>query len=155
MSKYQPSLAITRMSPSSVDAAFAVLVSAPATTVDQTDLWAGFSGHGASMPIQSTEQMLAAVRAIHGGFDPAPSLTAIRVPVLYVLGTNDRTVPTALCVEILQSLHMPNVTVRLVPTGHGMLVNATGLDADDARSPGLAPQLVPTLRDWLGKVLSA
>ena len=137
------------------DAAFAVLVSAPATTVDQTDLWAGFSGHGASMPTQSTDQMLASVRAVHSGFDPAPSLIRITVPVLYVLGTNDRTVPTALCVEILQSLNKPNFTVRQVPTGHGMLVNATGLDADDARSPGLAPQLVPTLRDWLGRVLSA
>ena len=135
-------------------AAFAVLVSAPATTVDQTDLWAGFSGHGAALPTGSMDQMLAAVRAVHSGFDPAPSLARITVPVLYVLGTNDRTVPTAVCVEILQSLNKPNFSVQQVPTGHGLLVNPTGLDADDARSPGLAPQLVPTLRAWLGKVLA-
>lgn len=136
------------------DAAFAVLVSAPATTVDQTDTWAAFSGNGAQMPSQSTDQMLAVVREVHSGFDPVPSLQKISAPLLYVLGTNDRTVPTAVCLEILDALHRPNVTVQQVPTGHGMLVNPSGLDADDARSPGLTPQLVPTLRAWLAKVLT-
>jgi dienelactone hydrolase len=131
------------------DAAFAVLVSAPATTVDQADLWAGFSDHGATMPGESTDQMLAAVRANHTGYDPAPALRAITAPVLWVLGTNDRTVPTAVSIEILDSLHKANFTVQQVTTGHGLLVNPTGLNVDDARSPGLAPQLVPTLRDWL------
>jgi dienelactone hydrolase len=135
-------------------ARFAVLVSAPATTVDQADLWAGFSGNGAAMPAESTEQMLAAVRATHSGFDPSPALSAITAPVLWVLGTNDRTVPTAVSIEIIDSLHKPNFTVQQVATGHGLLVNPTGLNADDARSAGLAPQLVPTLRGWLGKVLA-
>ena len=54
------------------DGAFAVLASAPATTVDQTDLWAGFSGGGARMPTESTDQMLAAVRDNHSGYDPTP-----------------------------------------------------------------------------------
>ena len=136
------------------DAAFAVLVSAPATTVGQTDLWAGFSDHGAVMPTQSTDQMLAAVRATHSGYDPGPALRAIAAPVLWVLGTHDRTVPTTVCVEVLDSLHKPNFTLEQVPTGHGLLVNPTGLDPDDGTSPGLAPQLVPTLRAWLGKVLA-
>ena len=130
-------------------AAFAVLVSAPATTVDQTDLWATFSGGGASMPIQSNDQMLAAVRATHSGYDPEPALRALSAPALWLLGTNDRTVPTAVCVEIISALHKPNFTVHMLPTGHGLLVNPTGLNADDKRSPGLAPDLVATTRDWI------
>ncbi len=132
--------------------AFAVLVSAPATTVDQTDLWSSYSGGGASKPTQSDAEMLAAVRATHSGYDPAPVLQATSVPTLWILGEYDRTVPTAVCVEILSAMHKPNFKVQLVPTGHGMLVNATGLLADDDTSVGLAPQLVPAIRTWLAPI---
>ena len=67
----------------------------------------------------------------------------------------DRTVPTAVCVEILSSLHKSSFTVHMLPTGHGLLVNPTGLLADDDRSPGLAPDLVPTLKAWIVQVISA
>jgi dienelactone hydrolase len=130
-------------------AAFAVLVSAPATTVDQTDLWSSFSGGGGSMPAQSVAEMQAAVRANHGGYDPTAALQALSVPALWLLGSNDRTVPTANCVEILNGMRKPNFTIKLLPTGHGLLVNPTGLNADDNHSPGLAPDLVPDLRDWM------
>jgi len=66
-------------------AAFAVLASAPATTVDQTDAWASFSGGGASMPMESNDQMLAEVRGTHSGYDPAPALRALDVPALWLL----------------------------------------------------------------------
>ena len=130
-------------------AAFAVLASAPATTVDQTDLWASFSNGGEAMPSESADQMLAAVRATHSGYDPMPALRAMTAPALWLLGANDRTVPTAVCVEILDAMHKPNFTVQQLPTGHGLLVNPTGLSADDARSAGLAPQLVPAIKSWL------
>jgi uncharacterized protein len=130
-------------------AAFAVLASAPATTVDQTDLWAGFSDGGATMPAESNQDMLAAVRATHSGYDPAPALQALTTPTLWLLGANDRTVPTAVCVQILAGLHKSNFTVQLLPTGHGLLVNPTGLLADDDRSAGLAPDLIPTIQKWL------
>jgi dienelactone hydrolase len=129
-------------------AAFAVLVSAPATTVDQTDLWAGYTNGGESMPSVALDEMLAAVRADHSGYDPKAALEALAVPTLWFLGNNDRTVPTAICVEILTALHKPNITVHLLPTGHGLLVNPTGLLADDQRSPGLAPDLVPAIETW-------
>jgi dienelactone hydrolase len=136
-------------------AAFAVLASAPATTVGQTDLWAGFSGGGETMPSEPLAKMLAAVRSTHSGYDPGPALRAMTVPALWLLGTNDRTVPTAVCIEILDSLQKSNFTIQTLPTGHALLVNATGLIADDARSPGLAPQLVPGIRAWLARVSSA
>lgn len=130
-------------------AAFAILVSAPATTVDQTDLWAGFSGGGSFMPSQSNDAMLAAVRSTHSGYDPLPALRGLVVPALWLLGTNDRTVPTAVCVELLSGLHNANFSVQMLPTGHGLLVNPTGLLADDDTSPGLAPELVPRIASWL------
>jgi len=58
-------------------------------------------------------------------------------------------VPTLICAEILAGLHEPNVTVEMLPTGHGLLVNPTDLIAADQRSPGLAPALAPTITDWL------
>jgi uncharacterized protein len=135
--------------------AFAVLVSAPATTVDQTDLWASFTGGGTNPPIESNEQMLAEVRKASGGYDPMAALRAMTVPAIWVLGINDRTVPTAVCVEVLSAMHKANFTVHLVRTGHGLLVNPTGLLADDDRSPGLAPDLVPTLKQWLADEVKA
>jgi dienelactone hydrolase len=130
-------------------ASFAILVSAPATTVGQTNVWKDFSGGGSYAPTASVAEMDAAVRADHSGYDPAPALAALQVPTLWLLGNNDRTVPTLICVEILAALHKPNFTVQMLPTGHGLLVNPTGLAADDERSPGLAPALVPTITDWL------
>jgi uncharacterized protein len=130
-------------------AAFAILVSAPATTVGQTTLWMDFSGGGTSAPTASEVEMEAAVRADHSGYDPAPALTALQVPTLWLLGSNDRTVPTRIGAEILAGMGKPNFTVRMLPTGHGLLVNPTGLSADDQQSAGLAPELVPAIADWL------
>jgi hypothetical protein len=42
-----------------------------------------------------------------------------------------------------------NFTVQMLPTGHGLLVNRTGLLADDDTSHGLAPELVPKIASWL------
>ena len=130
-------------------ASFAVLVSAPATTVGQTNLWSDYTGGGSHAPTASQAEMEAAVRADHSGYDPAPALAALRVPTLWLLGSNDRTVPTHVCAEILAGMNKSNFMVRMLPTGHGLLVNSTGLDADDARSPGLAPDLVPAIAEWL------
>ena len=135
--------------------AFAILVSAPATTVGQTDLWAGFSGNGETQPTEPADQMLAEVRATHSGYDPLPALRALNAPTLWLLGSNDRTVPTVVCLEILDSLHKPNFTVQMLPAGHGLLVNPTGLNADDSQSPGLAPELAPTIKAWSARVLAS
>lgn len=128
-----------------------MLVSAPATTVDQTDLWAGFTNGGESAPVASPSEMLDAVRANHSGYVPGPALQALSVPTLWLLGTNDRTVPTAICVELLTAMHKPNFTIDLLPAGHGMLANPTGLAADDRRSPGLAPGLLLALSAFISR----
>lgn len=134
-------LAIQQRAPAS----FAVLVSAPATTVDQTDLWASYTNGGESMPSVPLGEMLDSVRAEHSGYDPGAALEALAIPTLWLLGSNDRTVPTAVCVEILTAMHKPNFTIELLPAGHAILANPTGMAADDARSPGLAPGLLHAL----------
>jgi dienelactone hydrolase len=133
-------------------ASFAILVSAPATTVGQTNLWKDYSNGGSYAPTASVAEMEAAVRADHSGYDPGPALMALHVPTLWLLGTNDRTVPTHVCAGILAGMNKPNFTVRMLPTGHGLLVNPTGLAIDDERSPGLAPELVPDITEWLRQV---
>src|SRR5260370_37335133 len=135
--------------------AFAVLVSAPATTVDQTDLWAAYTNGGESAPSVSLSEMLASVGANHSGYDPLPALQALAIPTLWLLGSNDRTVPTAVCVEILTAMNKPNFAIDLLPAGHGMLANPTGLAVDDARSPGLAPGLIAALSAFMSRPAGA
>jgi uncharacterized protein len=130
-------------------AAFAVLVSAPAVTVGQQGVWRGFSGNGATLPKESPEEMNAAVRSdLTAGYDPGPALAALKVPALWVLGRNDRTVPTTVSVENLTALKKANISIQLATSGHGLLLNETGLTADDAKAPGLAPEVIPAIRDW-------
>src|SRR5260370_3829961 len=132
-------LAITRRA----GASFAVLVSAPATTVGQTNLWSDYSGGGSHAPTASQAEMEAAVRADHSGYDPAPALVALRVPTLWLLGRNDRTVPTHVCAEILAGMNKSNFTVPTLPTGHRLLGNSTGLHPASAPSPRLPPHHLP------------
>jgi hypothetical protein len=51
-------------------------------------------------------------------------------------------------VEILDAMHKSNFTIQMLPAGHGLLLNPTGLNVDDARSPGLAPELVAAMTNW-------
>ncbi len=101
------------------------------------------------MPAVPLAEMLDSVRAEHSGYDPGAVLQALVVPTLWLLGSNDRTVPTAVCVEILTAMRKPNFTIDLLPAGHGMLANPTGMAADAARSPGLAPGLLPALSAFI------
>ena len=130
-------------------ATFAVLVSAPATTVGQTTLWKDFSNGGQTAPTQTAGEMEAAVRANHAGYDPAPALRAMNVPALWLLGIFDRTVPTNLCSEILARLQKPYFTVQMIPTGHGLLITTTGMLADDDKSTGLAPAVLSSITTFL------
>ncbi|OLC65677.1 MAG: hypothetical protein AUG06_08025 [Actinobacteria bacterium 13_1_20CM_2_65_11] len=66
----------------------------------------------------------------HSGYDPSPALAALQVPTLWLLGSNDRTVPTHVCAEILDGMKEPNFTVRMLPTGHGLLL-AVRFPADE------------------------
>jgi dienelactone hydrolase len=131
-------------------AAFAVLVSGPAVTVGQQELYAGFSGGSGHVPEFSDANQYAQVRAERSGYDPGPVLTATTQQVLWLNGAADRQVPTVVNTEILLGLHRPNFEVHVLPeVDHGLFVNPSGLVADEARATGLATGLFDDIGGWL------
>ena len=134
--------------------AFAILLSAPAVTVGQQGIWNDFSSGGATVPKETEDAMLAAVRKDRSGYDPAPALAKLRAPSLWVLGRHDRNVPTALSIENLRALNNAAVTIIDAGSGHSLLQSQTGLLVDDDRAPGFAPEVIPGISTWVRKVVS-
>jgi len=132
-------------------AAFAVLLSAPAVTVDQQDAWAGFSASSTVRPSESESEMEAQVRAVpNTGYDPRPILAQVTQPILWVNGAVDRQVPTAINTEILRSYHRPNWDIEVLPlVDHGLFENPSGLEPDEAKATRLAPGIWDMIAGWL------
>jgi pimeloyl-ACP methyl ester carboxylesterase len=131
---------------------WAVLNSGPTTTVGETDLWASLAGQSETPPSGTRASMLAQVRSAGpSGFDPLPSLRQLQIPVLWLYGSDDRNVPTELCLERLQPLESNHdFSTVVLPTTHTPLVLPTGLLASLPRSPGFDPRFFPSLGAWLG-----
>jgi len=109
---------------------WAVLNSGPTTTVGETDYWGQLAGQSESPPSGTRAAMLAQVRqAGPSGFDPVPSLRALSIPVLWLYGSDDRNVPTELCLERLDTLKAAghDFSWVVLPTAHTPLVLPTGL----------------------------
>jgi pimeloyl-ACP methyl ester carboxylesterase len=130
---------------------WAVAVVGPTVTVGETDLWAQLAGESQSPPSGTRAAMLAEVRAAGpSGFDPAPSLRALSIPVLWTFGSDDRNVPTELCVEQLQALKPGHdFSWVVLPTTHTPIELPTGLLASLPQSPGFDPGFFPAIGDWL------
>ena len=146
------SLAIARHQ---APAAFAVLVSCPAVSVDQQGVWADFSAGSTTLPSASPEAMDAAVRATESsGYVPATVLATIRQPMLWVNGAVDRQVPTTVNAEILRSLHHSNWDIEILPSvDHGLFENSSGLEPDDAKATKLASGLGDLIATWLARTV--
>ena len=133
-------------------AAFAVLVSAPAVTVGQQELYAGFSGGSTTTPDLAEQDEYARVHAEHSGYDPAPVLAAATRPVLWLNGTADHQVPTVVNTEILLGLHWPNFDIRVLPgVDHGLFENPSGLAPDEARATRLGRAVFGDIGAWLAE----
>jgi dienelactone hydrolase len=132
-------------------AAFALIASGPAVSVDQQALWASFSNDSTTLPTVSPSDADAQVRAVHGsGYDPRPVLAAIRQPFLWFNGAIDRQVPTTVNAEILRSLHHANWDIDVLPgVDHGLFQNLDGLEPDQPRATNLAAGLCDLLASWL------
>jgi len=131
-------------------AAFAVLVSAPAVTVGQQELYAGFSGGSTRAPDLSALDQDVRVRAEHSGYDPAPVLATMTRSMLWLNGAADHQVPTDVNTEILLGLHRPNFDVRvLAGVDHGLFESPSGLTPDDARATRLSRSLFDDVGAWL------
>jgi pimeloyl-ACP methyl ester carboxylesterase len=130
-----------------------ILNSGPTTTVGETDYWAGLAGQSLRAPTESRAAMLRQVRSIgRSGFDPVPYLARLRIPMLWMFGSDDRTVPTELCLERLESLKpRHDFSSVSLPTTHTPLVLPTGLLSSLPRSPGFDRRFFPSLGDWLSR----
>ena len=137
-------------------AAFVVLVSCPAVTVDQQGVWASFSNGSTTLPSALPEAMDAEVRATtSSGYVPATVLATIRQPMLWANGAADRQVPTTVNAEILRSLHHPNWDIEILPgVDHGLFENSSGLEGDDAKATKLASGLRDLIATWLARTIS-
>ena len=125
--------------------------SGPTVTVGETDYWASLAGQSELQPSGTRAQMLAQVRKLGpSGYDPAPSLRALAIPALWMFGSDDRNVPTELCVERLEALKPGHdFTWVVLPTAHTPLVLPTGLLSSLPQSPGFEPGFFPALVAWL------
>jgi len=141
-------LAMTRFK---APAAFALIASGPAVSVDQQSLWASLTNDSTTLPTVSPSDADAQVRAVQGScYDPRPVLAAIKQPFLWFNGAVDRQVPTTINAEILRSLHHTNWDIDVLPgVDHGLFQNASGLEPDQPHATNLAPGLCELLAGWL------
>jgi pimeloyl-ACP methyl ester carboxylesterase len=130
---------------------WALLNSGPTTTVGETDDWAELAGQSVRPPSDTRAAMLAQVRqAGPSGFDPVPYLRRLAIPILWMYGSDDRNVPTELCLERLDPLKPAHDFSSVVlPTTHTPLVLPTGLLSSLPQSPGFDPRFFPAIAEWL------
>ena len=125
--------------------------SGPTVSVGEADYWASLAGPSLTPPSGTFAQMLAQVEA-HGpsGFDPGPYLESLAVPGLWMFGSDDRNIPTELCVKRLQQVKMGHdFGWHVLPTAHTPLELPTGLLSSLPRSPGFNRHFFPDIAAWL------
>jgi len=132
---------------------WAVPLVGPTVTVDETDAWGVLAGKGQYPPTASKAEMLAQARAARGGFDPAPSLRKLGIPVHWVFADDDRNVPTDLCVDALEQLKAGHdFTWDVVHATHTLFELPGGLNSGIPRSRGFATELYPSVGTFLRRI---
>jgi dienelactone hydrolase len=126
--------------------AFTALADAPTATTGEEAVWSKAAGENEPGPLtaqkkqQATRQLEAAGPS---GFDPAPYITRMHTPGLWLYGAADKSIPTDRCVAILERLKHQgkDFTIIVFPgAGHGLV----------DRVP-TAPQAPKTLVNWITK----
>jgi dienelactone hydrolase len=138
-------LALTR----APELSFAILASAPATTVEQTVSYADLSGGSQFVPNLSDAEQDQQTASVTGGYDPAPALRALHVPTLWVYGEKDRQVPVRLSIANIQQLQGKDLTIKvLAGCWHGLTITANGLEKEEATSSGFGAGLFTGITEW-------
>jgi len=132
-------------------AAFAVMMSCPAVTVDQQGVWSSFSEGSTVTPTEPPADMDTQVRQTTStGYIPSTLLAQIQQPMLWFNGAVDRQVPTTVNAEILRSLHHSNWDIEIAPgVDHGLFENPGGLEPDEPKATKLAIGLWDLIAVWL------
>jgi pimeloyl-ACP methyl ester carboxylesterase len=114
---------------------WALIESGPTVTQGESDTFAGLAGN---MPIAQAEKQAHALGP--SGYDPAPWIGRLTIPVLWLYGGQDRNQPAGTSMEILRGLSVGHdFTTAFFPNAaHGLI---------DRR--GFAPDLFAKSADWL------
>ena len=130
-------------------AAFALLASGPAVSVEQQGRWASLAESATTVPAL-TPDVETQLRAVQASYDPGPALASIRQPALWYNGSADRTVPTEFNAELLRGLHHANWEIEILPdVDHGLFENPSGLEKDEPSATRLASGLWDRIAAWL------
>ena len=128
---------------------FAILVSAPAVGVEETVYFKDLSGGSAYVPTISDAEQDAQTRAVTGGYDPAPALSALHVPTLWIYGEKDRQVPVRLSIEKLHQVTGKDLSIKVLPGGwHGLTETPSGLEQEELTSKRFAQGLFTDMAGW-------
>jgi pimeloyl-ACP methyl ester carboxylesterase len=126
--------------------AFTAMVDAPAVSYGEEQLYSKLTGEEGGMPSQlSPEEIDRRLdEAGPSGFDPAPYLTRLKSPGLWLFGERDLSQPTARSVAVLEHLKRTRArrfTMRVFPqAGHGLL-----------DLPPSDPRALPALVGWVNR----
>ncbi len=128
---------------------FAVLVSAPATPVEQTVYFKDLSGGSQYVPNITDAEQDAQSLQVTGGYDPAPALHALHVPTLWIYGEKDRQIPVRLSLANLHRLSGKDLTIYvLAGAWHGLTITPNGLEQDELTSKGFGVGLFTDIAGW-------
>src|SRR3984893_11959429 len=129
-------------------AAFALLASGPAVSVEQQGVWASLAASSTTVPAL-TPDLETQLRALQASYDPGPALAAMRQPALWYNGAADRTVPTEFNAELLRGFHHANWDIEILPgIDHGLFENPSGLESEEPSASRLATGLWDRIGTW-------
>ena len=112
-------------------AAFMVLVVGPTVSVGLENFYSDLAEQ-TSVPLEQVYPQLAGFRG-PAGFDPRPTLETLSTPGLWILGEQDRSIPTPQTVAVLAELRAAGHPYRWIVypgAGHNMTDAATGAPVD-------------------------
>ena len=127
----------------------------PTYTTDEDGVYGDLAGQGNSIPTMSDEAIEAEMRRSRGGFDPLPSIQALRIPALWLYGGRDRHVSTRISLERLEPVAREtgrDFAYTVFPrANHGLIETETqySLQPEVARSSRFAQGLWATIATWL------
>jgi dienelactone hydrolase len=131
---------------------FAALQSGPAMSVGRQLAYSAVTHEGAVDPTET--QIHDALDGVpDSGIDPKPLLAALRIPVLWQLGTADKRMYTPETLANLAAIGASGThdfTIHVYPGGaHSLRDTAHGTIAEERTAPGFVPGLFADLAAWL------
>ncbi|PWU22630.1 MAG: hypothetical protein C5B48_09875 [Candidatus Rokuibacteriota bacterium] len=154
----QAGLVIPLAASRSSDVGFATIQSGPVTSVARQQAYDTLTLAGARVPPPTGQEIRSALDQVpDGGFDPRPALAALRIPVLWQLGSVDKRAFTPETLARLATITASgdhDFTVRVYAGGaHSLRLTRHGLISEELRSPGFVPGLFGDLAGWLASRL--